>query len=284
MQREDFNYPNLIASSSNDVRNLKLASRVFVSSPLSQQFWASRFQRDFEFSFIFEVRKVLENNSRPRDWKLLYDGIKKSLTKKSPQNRRRIWRLVLSLADKLAAIEDSCLKGDPAPTFYERDFTEDNNHWRYAGGSTSEDAQPLYSGCRVLHSRTIHITERITGVYVSFIEMHDAAKYMTGIRFIQHDRVVIELGRIFKDHEIYLSVEGNVNRAISSTRLQGFHLAVRESGIQAIAMVLDFGELSAWAGSHKGLPRRQLLASDQPVQKLHRYFDVSNLHPPVFTC
>lgn len=161
----------LVLLPSKDVRNLKLASRVFASSSLSQKFWASRFQQGFEFSFIFEVRKDQESKSRPRDWKLLYDGIKRSVTGPNLQNRQRIWRLVLSLADSLTSIGSSCLKGDPAPTFHEPDFRQDNVHWRHAGSHIVEDTQWFRGGPRVLHSRTIHISERIMGIYVSFIEM-----------------------------------------------------------------------------------------------------------------
>lgn len=103
------------------------------------------------------------------------------------------------------------------------------------------------------------------------------AKYVTGIRFIQLDGIAVELGHILKHKETYISVKRSVDSAVDSSCLQGFQLAVGQRGIQGIAMVLESGELCAWAGTYEGLPRRRLLARDQPIQKLQGHFDVSRL-------
>lgn len=47
----------LLCLPSKDVLSLKFSSSVFAVTPLAETFWASRFQRGFEFHCFFEARK-----------------------------------------------------------------------------------------------------------------------------------------------------------------------------------------------------------------------------------
>ncbi|KAI9848445.1 MAG: hypothetical protein M1837_000240 [Sclerophora amabilis] len=253
---------------SEDVLNLYLASRTFASTPLPQIFWASRFQLGFEFASIFEVRGDPVIKPKRRDWKALLYGLRFIASSSSVRNRRRIWAILQPLAAALNTFANVECSGKPSRTFYDPDFEQAIPLWRCAGGDLRDNKKWLSGGCRTLYARTACVTSRITGIHVSIIQFANV-EYVTGIRFIQLDDDTANLGYIIQENEVPLKIgkEGIGNR------LRGFHLAVSQRGIRAIAVITETDEVSEWVGNPENIPRARLIQREEPVSALKADFD-----------
>ncbi|GAD97279.1 conserved hypothetical protein [Paecilomyces variotii No. 5] len=262
----------LILLPSQDVCNLRAASRAFASLQLSNDFWASRFSPGFEFSFVFESRRYLENRLSSVSWKMLYDGINECSAIRSMRNRRRIWGLMLPLAQTLIYIVDHPLKGIPAPTFYNPGLPQTGIRWRFTSSSKVLHGHQRDAACRALHSRMIDFDDAIDGAYVSFVKF-SGKEYVSGMQFVLASGKVAEIGYILPQKRIYLNIKRHSGQFESN--LQGFCLAVMQTGIGAIALVSSTGKLSQWAGLPNGIPLGLLVAHGSHISSLRAYFDVS---------
>lgn len=102
----------------NDLLNLRLASRSFWSIFDTQEFWASRFRGiGSERSWLYEAAQVLATpgNIRRHDWRWLYRRTAGARVEEWVKNRKRIWDLILPVVD-LMDLSWSELPADlPAP-------------------------------------------------------------------------------------------------------------------------------------------------------------------------
>lgn len=264
----------LLHLTTKDVRNLFLASRAFVSSPISQDFWASRFQQNFEFSSIFES-KVSGATSRYRDWRSLFHGLRKCIYTLNFQNRKRIWGILQPLVAAIISFSSTTLCGNPHPTFYHRDIGDDKLQWRCASGFILEPKCTFSWGCRVLYTRSANISPEVVAVHFSMIEL-GGTEFITGLRFVDGHGASADLGYILPGKELYLDIQDKDVEKPNNSSLHGFHLAVRENGIRALATVTASGKVSAWAGSPQNSLRRRLLSFSGKIGKLKGGFDVSS--------
>lgn len=265
----------LLLLPSRDVCNLRVASRAFASLQLSNKFWSSRFRRHFEFSFLFETRRYLENSLSSVAWRRVYDGVKRRSAVRNIRNRRRIWDLMLSLAETLIDIADHPLKGVPSLTFYDEKFPQSNMHWRHASSLIELNSYQRDGACQALHCRTIHFNTAIDEVYISLVTI-GGKDYVAGMQFILSGGEVAEIGYILLRKRVYMNLRGVLGSRLKPN-LQGLHLAVAERGIQGIAFLSSMGELSKWAGSSKGTPCQLFVSHGPPVSSLQAHFDVSIL-------
>lgn len=262
----------LILLPSRDVCNLRIGSRAFASLQLSNDFWASRFGPGFEFSFVFESRRYREDRLSSLSWKKLYDGVRECLAIRSIRNRRRIWDLMLPLAQTLIYVADHPLKGIPAQTFYNLELPRTSIRWRFTSSSKVLQGHQRDAACRALHSRVINFDDAIDGVYVSFVDF-SGKEYVSGLQFVLASGKVAELGYMLPKR-VYLNIKRH-NEQLSEPSLQGFCLAVMQTGIAAISLLSSTGKLSQWAGSPDGIPLGLLDAHGSHISSLRAHFDVS---------
>lgn len=253
-----------------DVLNLFLSSRAFASSPVSQAFWASRFQQNFEFSSIFESKR----SAATRDWRSLFHGLRKCSKTLHFQNRKRIWDILQPLVDAIISFSNTTLSGIPHPTFFEPDIGDDGLQWKSARCNIVEPKIRLYSGSRILFTRSANIPPRIVAIHVSMIRF-GGAEFITGLRFVDALGAAADIGYILPGKELYLNIQDRDTE--NPNCLRGFHLAVEQNGIRALAAVMDSGEMSAWAGSPQNSPRMRLLSCSGEIGKVKGDFDVSFL-------
>lgn len=84
-----------------NVVNLKVASSTFAIVPLTQRFWASRFQRGFEFHHIFEAR---QGHTKSRCWRTLYMGVRRLKGDPSFRDKCQLWNHFLRLESVLGSL------------------------------------------------------------------------------------------------------------------------------------------------------------------------------------
>ncbi|PGG99015.1 hypothetical protein AJ79_08714 [Helicocarpus griseus UAMH5409] len=252
-----------------DVRSLMLASRAFASIQLSQTFWASRFDNDYDY--IFEVRKDLPRGT-PCNWKFLFENIKGAVHNlPAIRNRKRIWELLRSLTDAVVTLSQSPLKGLPARTFFDPEIARDSKEWNKAVKSRDSNLTRFSYGSVALYSRTVFVNQKVVGVYVSFFEMAGTT-FVSGIRFICSDGQHIELGYIIGKTEVYLSV-GTCALDDGISTFRGFKVTIGERGIQAIAVASHPNASSPLAGAHEGIPKRLLASYFQDIREVRAGFD-----------
>ncbi|KAK2799479.1 hypothetical protein FQN50_008451 [Emmonsiellopsis sp. PD_5] len=289
---------------SKGVCNLRRASRSARLMPLWLNFWVSRFQHPFEFSWNFEAKRRLTSTPGSCDARGLYMKIKDTIIKaenlelvRSIQNRRRIWTILLPLADALIAIQNAKVEGIRMPSFFEglldcqNEYSDVRNSWRTWNpflrlanifvGIVRKDAE-----CNPLPP---YVLWKFAGG-PSIATCYSFARYdfTIGSRFCYSRLVHLSSG--FEG--AYIStIEVGRRKWVSGIRFellngdscglgyvlkgqetyieipgeryyQGFHLATSERGVHGIALVGSSGKVSPWAGSHEGLPRMRLLAGN----------------------
>ena len=264
----------LLYLSTRDVRSLIFASRAVASSPISQAFWASRFQKNFEFSFFFELRKSSGATSRLRDWRSLFHRVRECIDISNFHNRKRIWDILQPFADAIISFSSTKLCGNPRPTFFHPDISDDKLEWRRAAGSILEQTARFYSGCKILFTRSVNVPSRVVGILVSMIQL-GGAEFVTGLRFIDSHGATANLGYILPGKELYVDVQDEDTNKPGNSGLRGFNLAVEENGIHALAAVTAPGKKPAWAGSPKNSPRMRLLSYSSDIGRIKGDFDVS---------
>ena len=200
-------YNILICLPSKDVLNANLASATFASLPLTKTFWASRFQRGFEFHCVFEAQGL---RTKDYDWEAIYLGVRSLRNNPSFKNRRRIWKLLLvvELHGRLISAE---LKGALSQSFFEPDAPEDKRSWKMASGALNEPETNFSNGCRSLFARTIDISFKVTSVFLTFARFN-GIEYISGLRFQQYNGVNSFLGYVVSNGEIGMDVDGPKGR------------------------------------------------------------------------
>jgi U3 small nucleolar RNA-associated protein 4 len=257
---------------SSDVRNLKLASRLFATIPLLQTFWKSRFWPGNEHSHIFEVSNDLSNAHSHRDWRTLFLDLKKLSLRQGLRNRKRIWTLLQSLSTLLCTFSDLQLSGDFSSTFFEPDtHSEVDIFWKHAGGAFGPVKNFLYYGSRTLYARILSLHFKVVGVFVSMSSL-GMMTYVTGLRFVLEAGQSAKLGYIISSRETYISIAGQEDDKNSG--LLGFKLAVTSKGICAIACITASERITQWVGCSDNLPK-MMLVGKKSLSRLKGTFDVS---------
>lgn len=253
--------------------NFKLACRAFACITLPQAFWRSRFCFNFEYACIFEVH---ETSQRFQNWRSLYFGFRRAeISSAQLRNRKRIWTLLDSLANKISLYLNHCLHGDPWPTVFDSDIKPalSISHWRYAGGGIQKISRLGGSNsgwCKSLYVRSVSLPAAILGFFVSLVELEEMT-YITGIRFVDSNNQSFALGYIFPSTERYVATES----MRGGCPLIGFKLATAHRGVCAISGVMSNGNTTEWAGSPSNVPRMNIIGSEA-VQYIKGTFDVGH--------
>ncbi|KFZ17463.1 hypothetical protein V501_01698 [Pseudogymnoascus sp. VKM F-4519 (FW-2642)] len=245
-------YDILICLPSKDVLNAKLASATFAALPLTNTFWASRFQRGSEFHCVFEAQGLQTKDS---DWEAIYLSVKSLQNIPSFKNRRRIWKLLLLVEELHGRLISAELKGTTSHSFFEPDAPEDSRSWNLASGVLYEPDNFFSSGCRSLFARTIDITCKVTGC----------------------NGVNGSVGYVVSDEEIEMDVDGSV-LSKDGCRIFGFYLAIDSRGIRALSLLASNSKVSTWVGEHEGIPKTRLLLNHGDILSLKAGFDVGRFY------
>ncbi|KFZ11027.1 hypothetical protein V502_07795 [Pseudogymnoascus sp. VKM F-4520 (FW-2644)] len=262
-------YNILICLPSKDVLNAKLASATFASLPLTKTFWASRFQRGFEFHCVFEAQGL---RTKDYDWEAIYLGVRSLQNNPSFKNRRRIWKLLLVVEELHGRLISAELNGALSQSFFEPDAPEDKRSWKMASGALNEPETNFSNGCRSLFARTIDISFKVTGVFLTFARFN-GIEYISGLRFQQYNGVNSFLGYVVSNGEIGMDVDGSL-LGKDGCGISGFYLAIDSRGVRALSLLTSSGKVSAWVGEHDGIPKTRLLLNQGDILSLKAGFDV----------
>ena len=257
---------------SRDVLKVKLASSVFASTPLPETFWASRFQRGFEFHCVFEARSCAVKTCC---WKTLYYGVKHLQNSLSFRNRRRIWVILLRLEGPPSKLSSTSLYGFLSRSFFEADRPEDCMQWNVASGALKGPMESYAEGCRALWTRTAVVPSSLVAIFVTLIDFNDV-HYVSGLRFRQQRGDDVCLGYIISKNEISMEIDALLNSQ-NGCSISGFHLAIDPRGIRAISVLTCTGRMSKWLGHPGGIPQTRLLARKSTLLSLKGGFDASTL-------
>ncbi|KAF7158371.1 hypothetical protein CNMCM6106_004947 [Aspergillus hiratsukae] len=218
---------------SHSVANARLASRSFASLPLSQSFWASRFDSHQERRFCFEATDPSYSGiaeRRNRDWRMLYENTGSLLISSfAMKNRRRIWDLL----EDLAVLLEEPLSNDSLDRTLQAFPVKPSKAWRPVGGDFSArpvDRFPCGVNCREIYEQAVSISAPIRAIKVSF-------------------------------------------RRLNGQRLTGFIAAVGPRGIVALRAVTDKGDVSSWVGSWKEYPQTLRLCMRETIREIKGSFD-----------
>ncbi|OBT85406.1 hypothetical protein VE02_04814 [Pseudogymnoascus sp. 03VT05] len=256
-------YHILICLPSKDVLNVKLASATFAALPLTNTFWASRFQRGSEFHCVFEAQGL---QTKDYDWEAIYLSVKSLQNIPSFKNRRRIWKLLLLVEELHGRLISTELKGTTSHSFFEPDAPEDKRSWNLASGVLYQPDIFFSYGCTSLFARTIDITCKVTGIFLTFARFN-SIKYVSGIRFQQRNGVNSSLGYVVSDEEIDMDVDGSV-LSKDGCGIFGFYLAIDSRGVRALSLLASNGKVSTWVGEHDGIPKTRLLLNHGDILSL----------------
>ena len=229
-----------------DVLNLRLASRAFVFTIFNQQFWASRFSRDFDRCWFFEAR----DQTQRRDWRLLYLLTKPLCLPPAMMNRWRIWDSIQRITN-LVGLRYSgrleCASPMSPPELVWAEVTADLRH-------LSLHALPFKADNYERKPRAQYalVPDNLYGVVI-YITSLDGVTFITGIEFQTSEKTAVTLG-----------YHGGRKRGVSVRSLRGFNVALDSRGIHAIQVVDDRNFKSRWIGDPRKLPITLRLASIKP--------------------
>ncbi|KAK2880156.1 hypothetical protein FQN49_000503 [Arthroderma sp. PD_2] len=240
---------------SGDILNLKLSSTVLAAMPLPNSFWASRFQRGFEFHYIFEARRF---RGRKFNWKMVYLKVKDFQKTASFRNRRRIWKILLRLKVLLADVSGAHLQGRPSQSYFEPAAPKDDLTWIIASGAIQEPGSLFMRGCRALWMRTITVPCKVANIYVSFIAINEI-EYISGVRFRQNNGLDVCLGYIFPKTEIPVQASCFTDGQ-DKCNISYLYLAVDSRGFRALSFPTGIGskQNKLWFGHSEGTPKMRL--------------------------
>lgn len=261
---------------SHSVANARLASRSFASLPLSQSFWASRFDSHQERGFCFEATEPSYSSiseKRNRDWRMLYEKTGSLLISSlEMKNRKRIWHLL----EDLAVLLEEPVSNDSLVRTLQAFPVKASKAWRPVGGDFSAqpaDRFPCGVKCREIYQQAVSISAPIRAIKVSFRRLN-GQRYVSGIRFILEDYQEVTLGYILSTNERMLDI------GTECYRLTGFIAAVGPRGIMALRGVSDKGVVSSCVGSWKEYPQTLRLCMRETIREIKGCFDVSGPHKP----
>lgn len=261
-----------------DVVNLRVASRVFRTMSLSKSFWYSRFDVGQEYEWVIEpwLYKVgFYQNTKLSDPESVYK-VMKSLSKSNVlMNRRRVWELIKPIATALYSFKlheeaygkmEPC--GKPLASIWQPDLPEEDTlRWDCAHGELLDsEIQPFHFGCRPLYKRFISLTKPIISIGISVLPFHDGVTYITGLRFCFADATEEAIGYILSDCEMSIPTRDF---------FRGFKVATSERGIHALRVIDESGIEIVTAGNCAGHAISKL-GWGHRVTAVKAYFDVSH--------
>lgn len=244
-----------------DALNLRLASRAFQPLFSSLSFWLSRFERDGERGFIFEVREGRRN------WGVetplhIHHKSKPSLAMPAVLNRQRIW----SLARRLALlIETPLISNNPSQK------TFDSGVWIRIAGKEHPSISPgqwekFWEGCHSGTTAFINVPPNAVKMGITIVNA-GLWDYVTGIRLIGRDGDESAVGYVAKDKDILCSL----------SQLHGLRVGMGPGGVRALQVVSEGQKVSQWIGNIDGVPQSDRLVATAPIMSLSVTFDVSKL-------
>uniref|UniRef100_A0A8H7N512 F-box domain-containing protein n=3 Tax=Bionectria ochroleuca TaxID=29856 RepID=A0A8H7N512_BIOOC len=237
---------------SQDVRALRIAAPSFALLELTEAFWQSRFNHEYQY-----ILEALEAN--PDSWEALYFSIRTlEHGSTSLKNRKRIWDLALKMKVLLSEVARDPCEGPPACSFLEPFEPVDDNSWHKAARGVRTTSDPFYSGCRALRARAVtgNGPLSVRQLFVSLVQLGSGI-FVSGLRFATKSRDDICIGYIHPDKEYALDFPPECEHESLYT-IAGWYLALDLSGIRAVAALMDNGKLSSWAGDPQGFPRWRL--------------------------
>ncbi|KAK9775437.1 hypothetical protein SCAR479_07826 [Seiridium cardinale] len=256
-----------------DTASFRLASRAIASTPLTQQFFQSRFWPGREMAVFFDAFLLPKSEMRGTDWQKLYWQLKIRLKYNrvclGERNRLRLWNSTIKpLADAMEQIRKmSGLQGGP-------DWKWDINalsletDWKICRTAKLQAPSVFGEIRRVVYRAEADFpADQMRGVYVSFIGFF-GLRYVTGLRFAFQGAEDVRIGYLLEDSEEYLPIYGS---------LGGFHCATDECGFRALALVTGqdmVAEYLAWAGAPEALTIVPLdSAGKSGIRKIRASFD-----------
>ncbi|KAI0599887.1 hypothetical protein F4775DRAFT_590991 [Biscogniauxia sp. FL1348] len=253
-----------------DVARLRLASREMAAVPLSQHFFQSRFWPGQELEVAFDSLYLAPSDRRDTDWKHLYLEMKsrwkRNLVFLGERNRLRIWKQTIKpLVDAMDRISEmSRLKGGSE---WKLDLEYHGEaDWKLIKSQRSINSEPSSElRRRVLRAEVELPSAIVKAVHVSFMRFF-GTRHITGIRISFYGGEDVEVGYISSRSEEVLHAAGF---------LEGFHAAVVEYGIRALALrTSQLSEFLEWAGDFdEALPQMSVKTNKGPVRKIRAAFD-----------
>ncbi|PKY00137.1 hypothetical protein P168DRAFT_307768 [Aspergillus campestris IBT 28561] len=245
-----------------DICRLRLASRTFVSTFSSQHFWRSRFQPGGERSWLGEIQGLPAFSN----WCWLYDRTKRELLPPELLNRQRVNGLILQIHQILnlrsSEVSVHCSQATQMPVTPWREVSAD---LRPRSDNRFFDEIAWFNfdqGCRLLHTQTINIPERLAQVSFSLLDLN-GKKYVTGMRVTADDGTTLSIG--------YSADKAWFPEPV--TNLNGFKLAIGSRGVQGIQVMHGDGRASQWFGSPEIAPHTQRLVCSKGIAALEAGFD-----------
>lgn len=253
--------------SSKDVAHLKKSSRTVASIPLLNSFWKSRFLPSQEYDFNFEAAH--HGPSLRGRWRSLCTFDKGLLSDAAVVNRKRVWKLALSMRDILEGMRESECAGDAVQSFFEPGAPRDDRRWITAARSLNTPSSYFFNGRRSLWERAITLPTGPVIPFVSGCEMFGRF-YISAIELETDDGTHLCLG--------YRHAASKTPLCTGKVVITGFRLAEDERGLRGISVLSAGGIMSEWVGEHNGLSKRMLILSSAAESKfghLKGGFDVS---------
>ncbi|KAF5003066.1 hypothetical protein FDECE_10377 [Fusarium decemcellulare] len=263
---------------SHDVRSLRLASPVFATLSLPEKFWASRFDGGNEFAHVPEAF-----HNPPESWRTLYLSLQ-TWTSGNPNmdNRKRVWGLVKRLQLTLGQMEGVSCEGSPLKTWFESPVSDESSlscetsqvdegiSWLTAARGIIDPAEDFVRGCRVLRARVLYFRKptELQHMTVSFVDT-PGGRFVSGLEFVDSDGQCHTIGYLHHDQNVQIKVA-------PSRCIRGWELALDMSGVRAVAIILEDGTRSSWAGEPADFPRWHLAEADG-ISTVKAEFDAMKL-------
>lgn len=261
---------------SSSAANLRLASRAFAATPLTQQFFRSRFWPGREMQVFFDPFLLPEREMRGTDWMKLYWQLKIRVKYNrgclGERNRLRIWdQTVLPLAEAIHQVgRMSELRGGP-DWKWDAESVGVESDWKFLSTNRSHPRLLGEDLKRPVYRAEVELsTEHLTGVFVSFLSFF-GTMHITGLTFTSDNGDDVELGYILRGSETYLPIHGS---------LMGFHAALDQYGFRALAVITGqhmVSEYLEWAGNVDSLTPIVVKSTRSGIRKLRASFDVISL-------
>lgn len=244
-----------------DALNLRLASRAFQPLFSSLSFWLSRFERDGERGFIFEVREA------GRNWGVetllhIHHKSKPSLAMPAVLNRQRIWGLARMLA---------LLTETPLISNNSSQQTFDSGSWIRIAGNEHPSISPgqwkkFWEGCHSGTTICVNVPPDAVKMGITIVNA-GFWNYVTGIRLICRDGDESAAGYVTIDKDILFPL----------SQLHGLRVGMGPGGVRALQVISRGQKVSQWIGNIDGVPQSDRLVATAPITSLSVTFDVSKL-------
>lgn len=277
----------LIELSSQDVANLRTASRSFASLKLPNQFWRSRFRPGQEFSFIFEANEYPANSG---NWKKIYEETKFLQHRLSVVNRKRIWALASEMCNLLTQRAASSISQvhlvptlfEPGPPIKDHPFI-----WESASSCTNSATELFQVGSRIISERMIFLPGELLSIMVSLVYINGHS-YVSGLSIIsqRNEKSLappyssprrFEIGFIHPKQQQLVDWKSFTPDASPVT---GFYVAADPRGIRGLSVLTSEGA-SSWVGDHEKVPKKFLRVKwphvhspKTPITTIKASFDV----------